>query len=190
MRPIHGNPGLCRGQTAYSGNGEPGYPKWPGAVAILVPLAKGERLVRYEVNAVMILLLKAACLWSCIFASVCSHSLCIKLPWPTLLTIRYLVYIFLLPHSDVGSPSRLCIPQIHWAMAACIAILCPPFSALRLGETPDFSRWAIDTSQTKSHRFVALQSASCVCFSEKCPWNPLEMWLQVSLIINLYHRYP
>ena len=37
MRPIHGNPGLCRGQTAYSGNGEPGYPKWPGAVAILVP---------------------------------------------------------------------------------------------------------------------------------------------------------
>ena len=25
--------GLCRGQTAYSGNGEPGYPKWPGAVA-------------------------------------------------------------------------------------------------------------------------------------------------------------
>ena len=29
--------GLCRGQTAYSGNGEPGYPKWPGAVAILVP---------------------------------------------------------------------------------------------------------------------------------------------------------
>ena len=41
----------------------------------------------------LILLLKAACLWSCIFACVCSHSLCIKLPWPTLLTIRYLIYI-------------------------------------------------------------------------------------------------
>ena len=25
----------------------------------------------------------------------CSHSLCIKLPWPTLLTIRYLIYIYL-----------------------------------------------------------------------------------------------
>ena len=51
--------------------------------------------VRYEVNAVMILLLKAACLWSCILACVCSHSLCIKRPWPTLLTIRYLIYIYL-----------------------------------------------------------------------------------------------
>ena len=56
------------------------------------PLVKGES---YEVNAVMILLLKAACLWSCILACVCSHSLCIKLPWPTLLTIRYLTYIYL-----------------------------------------------------------------------------------------------
>ena len=56
------------------------------------PLVKGES---YEVNAVMILLLKAACLWSCILACVCSHSLCIKLPWPTLLTIRYLMYIYL-----------------------------------------------------------------------------------------------
>ena len=35
--------GLCRGQTAYSGNGEPGYPKWPGAVAILVPFMIGEK---------------------------------------------------------------------------------------------------------------------------------------------------
>ena len=43
----------------------------------------------------LILLLKAACLWSCIFACVCSHSLCIKLPWPTLLTIRYLIYIYI-----------------------------------------------------------------------------------------------
>ena len=57
----------------------------------------------------MILLLKAACLWSCILACVCSHSLCIKLPWPTLLTIRYLIYIsiFLLPH-------RVCC---HWLSA-------------------------------------------------------------------------
>ena len=69
-------------------------------------LVKGERLVRYEVNAVMIWLLKAACLWSCIFACVCSHSLCIQLPWPTL---RYLVsiFIFLLPH-------RVCC---HWLSA-------------------------------------------------------------------------
>ena len=57
----------------------------------------------------LILLLKAACLWSCIFACVCSHSLCIRLPWPTLLTIRYLIYIyiFLLPH-------RVCC---HWLSA-------------------------------------------------------------------------
>ena len=59
------------------------------------PLVKGERLARYEVNAVMILLFKAACLWSCILACVCSHSLCIKLPWPTLLTIRYLMYTYI-----------------------------------------------------------------------------------------------
>ena len=43
-------------------------------------LVKGERLVGWEVNAVMPLVLKAACLWSCIFACVRSHSLCLKLP--------------------------------------------------------------------------------------------------------------
>ena len=141
MRPIHGNPGLCRGQTAYSGNGEPGYPKWPGAVAILVPLAKGERLVRYEVNAVMILLLKAACLWSCIFASVCSHSLCIKLPWPTLLTIRYLVYIsFCYPIVTSDPHLGYAYPKSTGQWQPALPYFAPPFSALRLGETPDFSR--------------------------------------------------
>ena len=39
------------------------------------PLAQGETLVRYEGNAVMILLRQTAGLWPCIFASVCSHSL-------------------------------------------------------------------------------------------------------------------
>ena len=184
MRPIHGNPGLCRGQTAYSGNGEPGYPKWPGAVAILVPLAKGERLVRYEVNAVMILLLKAACLWSCIFASVCSHSLCIKLPWPTLLTIRYLVYIFLLPHSDVGSPSRLCIPQIHWAMAACIAILCPAIFST--------SPWRNSRFFTVSYRHIPNQIPQVRCFAirQLCLFfrkMPLESLGDVATSLS-YHK--
>ena len=39
------------------------------------PLVKGERLVRYEVNAVMTLMLKTPCLWPYIFASACSHDL-------------------------------------------------------------------------------------------------------------------
>ena len=73
------------------------------------PLVKGERLVRYEVNAAVILLLKAACLWSCIFACVCSHSLC-ELPWPTLLTIRYLIYIYISFCYPIGCAATGSVP--------------------------------------------------------------------------------